>query len=253
LRDAGETENAAVEKLVYALWKRQEDSDEAFQAEVLGDTAGRLLEQGARSLRVNLVDGFVAHTKAVRITKLDPPLAGMLSFWVDSAREREPLERTIAAATSRFAGYLVAESVATPNTTHVAPLGERTPGINVVACIEKPAWIDWEAWLERWLDRHRQVAVETQCTYAYVRNVVVRRLGAAAPPWSGIVEEGFPAAAVTDPMQWYCTGGSPEKLQQNVQRMIESCRSFLELERVESHPMSEYRITDWSAGAEAGP
>lgn len=241
-----------MEKLVYVLWKREQDSAESFRAEMLGDTARRLLEHGARGLRVNLVDEFVAHTKDVRITKLDPPLAGMLSFWLESARERDPLERTVAAATSRLAGYLVAESVATPNTTHTAPLGERTPGINVVACIERPAWIDWEAWLERWLDRHREVAIETQCTYAYARNVVVRRLGAGAPPWSGIVEEGFPAAAVTDPMQWYCAEGSPEKLRQNVQRMIESCRSFLELDRVESHPMSEYRLADWGAGPEAG-
>ena len=43
-------------------------------------------------------------------------------------------------------------------------------------------------------------------------------------------------------MRWYKAEGSPETLQRNVKRMVESCRAFLDLERVESHPMSEYRI-----------
>lgn len=65
-----------------------------------------------------------------------------------------------------------------------------------------------------------------------------------APPWSGIVEEGFPSEAVTDSMLWYRGGGSKQELQENRQRMIERCRAFLDLERVESHPMSEYRLTE---------
>jgi hypothetical protein len=43
-------------------------------------------------------------------------------------------------------------------------------------------------------------------------------------------------------MAWYKAGGSQAKLQANLGRMIESCRQFLDLERVESHPMSEYRF-----------
>ena len=77
-----------------------------------------------------------------------------------------------------------------------------------------------------------------------MRNVVVRPLTSDAPPWEGIVEEGFPADAVTDPMKWYCAEGDPEVLKANLGRMIESCKAFLDLDRVESHPMSEYRLGD---------
>jgi hypothetical protein len=59
----------------------------------------------------------------------------------------------------------------------------------------------------------------------------------------GIVEEGFSAEAVVDPMAWYKAGGSQERLQANLGRMIASCQAFLDLDRVESHPMSEYLFT----------
>ena len=40
-------------------------------------------------------------------------------------------------------------------------------------------------------------------------------------------------------------------LKRNVQRMVESCRAFLDLGRVESHPTSEYRLQEngWGTGA----
>ena len=80
--------------------------------------------------------------------------------------------------------------------------------------------------------------------YAYVRNVVVRHLTDNAPDWAGIVEEGFPAEAVTDPMVWYCTDGDQKKFKENLGRMMESVNAFLEIDRVESHPMSEYLMSD---------
>ena len=117
-------------------------------------------------------------------------------------------------------------------------------GINVVACIEKPDRLTREAWIAHWFGHHKRVAIETQCTFAYVRNLVVHPLTQGAPPWAGIVEEGFPTAAVTDPMLWYCGDGSEERMQQNMARMMESVQAFLDIDRVESNPMSEYRIKE---------
>jgi hypothetical protein len=77
-----------------------------------------------------------------------------------------------------------------------------------------------------------------------VRNQVIRPVTQQAPPWAGIVEEGFPAEAVTDPMLWYRADGDRKVMERNLARMVESCKSFLDLDRVESNPMSEYRITD---------
>ncbi len=231
-----------MEKLVYVLWKRDHSDEEDFKAQMLGDVAKRVIELGVHALSMNLVDEHVASCAQARITKLDPPISGTISFWLDSADERGRYEELLGRVTSRSAGYLVVESVPLVNTTHHAPLRERTPGTNMVTCIEKPERLSQEAWIEHWHGHHRQVALETQCTYAYVRNVVVRPLTDGAPPWAGIVEEGFPSEAVTDPMLWYCADGSPETLQRNRKRMIESVQTFLDLDRVESHPMSEYPL-----------
>jgi hypothetical protein len=233
-----------MEKVVHVLWKREDLSEEAFKEEMLGSIASRFLDLGTRKLSVNLVDESVAHTKGVRLTRQDPPIAGMISFWLDMADERAPYEEALARVTSRYAGYLVVESVPIVNREHLAKPGERTPGINVVACIEKPDRLTQEAWITHWFGHHKGVAIETQCTFSYVRNLVVHPLTQGAPPWAGIVEEGFPTEAVTDPMLWYCGDGSEEKMQRNMARMMESVQAFLDIDRVESNPMSEYRIKE---------
>jgi hypothetical protein len=206
--------------------------------------AKRCAEAGARRMAASLVDEHVADALTARLTHFDPPPAGIFSFWLECSDDRSPCEEALASATARIAGYLVVESVPLVNTTHKAPSGERTPGINVVALIERPERLSWEAWIQHWHGHHRQVALETQCTFAYVRNVVVRPLAEGAPPWEGIVEEGFPSEAVTNPMLWYRGEGDPEKLKANMQRMVESCQAFLDLDRVESHPTSNYELAD---------
>jgi hypothetical protein len=231
-----------LEKLVYVVWKPPADSDSAFAAALREVVGPKLAALGARGLTLHLSDADVQGVLRARITRLEVPVSGFVSFWLDAADDRAPLERALSEATSRLAGYLVVESVPLRNTTQRAPLGARTPGIVMVALIQRPERMSWEDWIAHWHGPHRQVALETQCTFLYVRNVVVRALTPGAPPWAGIVEEGFPADAVTDPMRWYKAEGSPETLKRNVQRMLESCQAFLDLDRVESHPMSEYRL-----------
>jgi hypothetical protein len=221
-----------MEKLVYVLFGPVSTTPEALARE--------LEAHGARRIAVNVSDAHVAAKLGSRITRLEPTLGGVVSFWQNDALDRAALERTLRAASSRIAGYSVLESVALANTTHTAKPSQRTPGINMIACIAPKAGQPLDAWLEHWLEEHRRVALETQATYAYVRNIVVRALTPDAPPWKGIVEEGFAAETVGDPMAWYKAGGSQDKLQANLGRMIASCQKFLELERVESHPMSEY-------------
>ncbi|MEE8311442.1 MAG: hypothetical protein V3R77_04235 [Candidatus Binatia bacterium] len=232
-----------MEKLAYILWKPADRSAEEFGRAMRTEVAAGLHEAGARRLSVNVADEHVTQAQAARITRLDPPIAGLVTFWLDVSGDRDAHERLLGEATERLAGYLVLEAVPILNTTHTAELGERTPGINMVACIERPERLTHEAWIHHWFGHHRTVACETQWSYAYVRNEVVRPLTDDAPPWAGIVEEGFPAEAVTDPMLWYKADGSQQRLEENLGRMIESVNAFLDIDRVESNPMSEYLIS----------
>ena len=102
--------------------------------------------------------------------------------------------------------------------------------------------LSYEDFVRIWNDDHKLVAVETQSTFAYVRNAVVRRLTPDGLDCDGIVEESFPIGALTDPKVFYdCS--SDEELKQRVGRMIESVNRFLDLEPLESIPMSEYFLS----------
>jgi hypothetical protein len=229
-----------VEKLLYVLWKPAAVTAESWRREILGRAAPELAARGAQALSVNLADEFATFAQALRITRMDEPVAGTVSVWMHTALDRTPVEAMLAGVTERLAGYLVVESVPIVNTTHVVPLGERTPGICTVAFLETPGFLTHAEWLERWQGHHTQVAIETQSTFLYVQNVVVRPLTTGAPPWAAIVEEGFPAAAAADPMVFYDARGSKERLRENRRRMLESCQRFIDFARLESHPMSAY-------------
>ena len=227
-----------MEKLIYVLWKPDAVSIERFRQDLLGSTARKLIAAGVRGLSVNLADDLTV--PGLRITQMGEPLSGMVSIWLDTALNRGPVEEVLASVTARLAGYLVLESAPLVNTTHVSPLGERIPGLYTVAFLEKPDTLTYEEWLQRWQEQHTPVAIETQSTFLYIQNVLVRPLTIDAPPWVAIVEEAFPAEAAADPMVFYNAGGSPEKLKEHQRRMMESCQRFIDFSRFETHPMSAY-------------
>jgi hypothetical protein len=228
-----------VEKLASVLWKPEGRSDAEFAAALLA-TAPELAKRGAARLRINVVDAAVAAGTRVRVGRMDPPKQAVVLCWLDEADERGPIEEALGLVASRVESYLVVESEPLRNSSHVAPLGERTEGFNLVTCIEPKEGMAYADFVRHWHTEHRRCALATQSTFAYVRNEIVRGFGEQAPPWAAIVEESFPVEALSDPRVWYRWEGSEEQFRRNRQWMIESCVAFLALDRVESHPMSEY-------------
>jgi len=49
---------------------------------------------------------------------------------------------------------------------------------------------------------------------------------------------------LTDPKVFYDAGDSAAKLAENRRRMIESCRRFIDFDRLESHVFSQYVISE---------
>jgi hypothetical protein len=228
-----------MEKLAYVVWKRAGDADAAFATRLLGEVAPRLRALGAR-LRISVVDDDVAAGAALHLGKLEPRPAGLVSFWLEQSQERAACEALLANAASRTAGYLVVESRPLVNTKHRAPPGARTPGFALVSCIERKDGLSKEEFVRLWYDVQRDTALETQSTFGYVRNEIVRPLTPGAPPWDAIVEENFPLAALDDPAVFYAAAGDPERLRRHQERMFRAVERFLALDRIESHPMSEY-------------
>lgn len=231
-----------MEKICYLVWKPEGVSDADFRDQLTGETAKQILAGGAHKLSVLCPDETTEALAKGSITQESSPYCGMISAWVDISDDRAPIEEAIDRVTERMAGYLVVESVPTVNTTHTAPEGERMPGTTLLTCLTPKPGLTTEAFFKHWFEVQRRVATETQCTYMYVRNVIVRPLTKNAPDYIGIVEEGFPTEAVTDPMLWYKADGSKERLEENLGKMMDSVQAFLDLSKIESRPTSEYII-----------
>jgi hypothetical protein len=228
-----------VEKLIYVVWKKPDASVERFAGEILGPVGRQMIAAGARALSADLADERAAFASALRMSRTAEPMSGIVSVWLDSALGRAPIEAALGAVAARLDGYLVSESVPLVNTTHVVPPGGRTPGFTTVALIARPEGMAHEAWREQWQGHHTRVAIETQSTFFYIQNLVVRALTDGAPSWAAIVEEGFPAEAANDPKVFYAAD-SDETLKRHQQRMAESVARFIDFQNFEWHPTSTY-------------
>lgn len=231
-----------VEKLVYLLWPREADAStpDAFRDRLLASLPGPMHALGAQNLKISVTDGEVAAGKDLHLGAQAPQ--ALVSFWLECVRERAELEALLEGASARHAGYLVVESQPLVLDSTADASGRRSPGFSLVGCIEPADGVTAKNFVETWENHHAQVAIDTQSTFSYVRNEVVRPLTDDAPPWLGIVEEGFPIEALTDRRAFYDAGDSDELFRENVKRMVDSCAAFLSLDRVDSHPMSEYRF-----------
>jgi hypothetical protein len=119
--------------------------------------------------------------------------------------------------------------------------GARTPGLANVALLRRPAELDHATWLHRWHIDHTQVAIDTQATFGYTQNVVVRALTEEAPAIDGIVEELFPDGAVSDPYVFYGAADEAD-LTDRVGRMIASVSAFGAHQNIDTVPTSRYLL-----------
>jgi hypothetical protein len=231
-----------LEKLVYLLWKPEPAAVDAFRDRLLGDVAPALLAEGALRLQVNAADSAVATAAPLRMESTRPLPDAFVSLALHTHLDRRPLEQALAAVAPRLAGYLVLESEPIVNTRQRAAFGERTPGYSQLALIQRPPRLGHEHWLEIWQGGHTRVAKETQSTFRYVQNVVVRALTYNGPRFDAIVEECFPAAAMTSQHAFYDAVGDDAKLAANRKRMLESSARFIDFDKIDVIPTSEYVI-----------
>jgi hypothetical protein len=226
-----------MEKLAYLLFVDENQDGDALREALSHDAAARLREAGASGLRLSVQDSAVATGSPLR--HRDPPMRAMMTFWLDAIDTRSSCEAALAAHANSIAGYLVTES-----SVMVPPreAGKRTEGMNQVTCIAKRKDISDEEFRSIWHDDHKKVAIETQSTFGYTRNVIVHALTEDAPTcWEAIVEETFPIGALTDLKVFYDAADDAE-LEANMKVMMTSCQRFLDLEPLEFCHMSEYPL-----------
>lgn len=224
-----------MQKLFYLLMDAANADGDALREAILSKAVPELRSAGAKEVTVFAADHFVAAGRPVR--QIDPPIRAMVSFWLDDAADRGPAEAALRALVKGIAGYLVVES---RPLVHAMPKGERTPGMKQISCVTKRADLSPEEFIRIWHGDHRQVAIETQSTFGYVRNEIFRPLTPGAPmQWTAIVEESFPIGALDDPHVFYDAKDAAE-YEKNFKRMMDSCGRFLDHGPIEVTFVSEY-------------
>ncbi len=229
-----------MEKTVYVLWKKKGTSEPDFKQQLLEDVSRQLLNLNIKKLSVCIDDERVKPAAPLRQINIFSPINAIISVWLDTSLNRGPIESVISSVVDQFAGYLVTESEPIVNTRHRVPPGEPTPGMHQVVFLMKKDDLDYNEYLRLWQESHTQVGIDTQSTFHYIQNVIVRPLTEDAPQWHGIVEEGFPEEAMTDQSVFFDAAGDSEKLENNRALMVESVLRFLDLEKINVIPMTEY-------------
>jgi hypothetical protein len=224
-----------MEKVVAVLMAT--DRDEDWCQRQRGSVAEAILALGVAGLTVNVRDAAVTHSM-MTLTTLDPPGAAVVSIWTQQCYG----DQTAAALQlledecDQLAAYLVTESVPLQASLE---LGSRTAGLANIALLRRPAELDQASWLQRWQHDHTPVAIETQSTFGYTQNAVVRPLTLNALPLAGIVEELFPVEAITDLMAFFGAADDAD-LQQRLARMVASTSAFGANDNIDTVPTSRY-------------
>jgi hypothetical protein len=234
-----------MEKLLYVFWRGRAGAADVTRR-FLGEIAPRMRALGAERVQFNIADFSDLSGALVNFTlhSTQPAPDGIVSFWLTSAYRRTPVEQLLTTGFERIAGFAVAESLILPNVLHPARAGERTFGFSQVTFLQVPPRLSYEAWRQIWFNEHTPVGIETQANFRYAHNVVVMPLTAGAPPFRGIVEEGFPPEALHNSQAFYNAAGDEERHQRHLKSMMDSCVKFIDFDRIDVIATSEYRLHD---------
>jgi hypothetical protein len=225
-----------VEKVVLTL--RGVDADDAWCARLRAKVAADLLDIGLPGLAINVRDADVRDS-LMTLTTLDPPVVALVSVWAQQCygAQLAAVSALLQKECEQVAAYLVTESV--PLVPPSTVPGQRTAGLANVALLRRPADLDEETWFARWHLDHTPVAIETQSTFGYTQNAVVRTLTAGAPTLAAIVEELFPIEAVSD-LHAFFGAADDDDLRDRMTRMIASTSAFGANENVDTVPTSRF-------------
>jgi hypothetical protein len=222
-----------VEKVVVLL--RVTEPDDQWCELIRGSVADELLDLGVDGLTVNVRDSAVRHSM-MTLTTLSPPVAAVVGIWTQQSYGKQVTAAVdlLGQNAESVAAYLVTESVPMAPPDH---LGERCPGLANIALLRRPPQLDHATWLTRWQLDHTQVAIDTQATFGYTQNVVVRPLTPEAPVVDGIVEELFPDAATTD-LHAFFGAADDADLEDRMTRMMASTSAFGATDNIDTVPTS---------------
>lgn len=234
-----------MQKIIFPLWKNTSQACDDFRDTLIGSLPPKMvLCSCVKSLRIAVVDSDVASAAPKRIESCQPLPDAVISIYLDdgassSTDDMELFELALQGCTSRYTVYRVRESEPLQNVSHVTAYGERTYGFCQLVFLQRPERLTQMQWLELWQGQHTQVAIDTQDTFAYRQNVTEEVVSEGAPLLHAMIEESFPPEAMTSDLAFYGVSNQAQ-LDENMAAMMQSCARFIDFDRIDVIPMSEY-------------
>jgi len=225
-----------MEKVIVTL--RTGSGDEEWAERIRGPVAEALLDLQVPGLTVNVRDDAV-RAALMTLTTLDPPVQAFVTLWTQQYYGDQVTAALdlLAPHAEHVAAYLVTESAPMPPPP--TPPGERAPALANMALLRRPTDMDEPTWLIRWHHNHTQVAIDTQSTFGYVQNYVVRALTPDAPAVNAIVEELFPVEAVGS-LHAFFGAADDADLRSRMEQMVASTAAFGANVNIDAVPTSRY-------------
>ena len=229
-----------MEKIIYQLWKKDDDSLEIFKDKLLTNFSSDISKL-VSELQINMADADVEAAGNLVQSNYPPAPHAIVFLKVGSYFSSYKLANHLEKVTKKIEGFVVSESIILDNQDK-SPLGSRTEGFSQIVFLEKPEKMSLFDWFDHWTNYHTKIAIETQSNFIYVQNTVVRPLQKTSPSFIAIIEECFPSEAMTDSQVFYDAKDNPELFTKNAQIMMDSCKKFIDFQKIEVIPTSRYRI-----------
>lgn len=184
-----------MEKLVYLIERGAEpgpESEPLLSSVRVLECAKKELQRHCTKLTVNVWEGaddVRALAEHYSTADGERQLVASLSTWLDCLDQRDAFEAALDSLSLPYHGYLVTESLLVDYPNRDWPVGEKSPGVTLVAAFKRPPRLTEREFYRRWHEGHSRLALEIHPFSRYIRNGVARVLEPASPEFSGIVEE----------------------------------------------------------------
>lgn len=232
-----------MKKAVYILSCKSGQSAAELNSALLTTVSAELTAGICSQFTINVFDAAVEQSASLRLQRQDPVIEAAVFVWYDDDAVLAEVELTIKPHADILSGYLLQEYSQIPASPELQAQqqlnGTRTPGFMQLAFLKVPERLEYDEWLTIWRESHTQVAIDTQSTFIYRQNVVQACFAGNDLGHSAIVEEGFPAAAMTSQHAFYAAD-SDEQLRERQITMWNSSKRFIDLPDLDVLPASEY-------------
>jgi hypothetical protein len=221
-----------MKKIIYLVYGSSTESHAEFKIRIF-DAVQQLAKSGH------------AFSLKVVITEFAPPILSVIpfknkkiaciSFHQDTVDLSELLLQM-----SGFSGvYQVTEALPVSYEKTWAD-GEPTPGVCLFTLFRQKKGISYDTFIDRWHNNHTPLSLRLHPLWNYSRNVVTKKLTGNSTDWNGIVEEHFRSGSdLLNPFKFF---GNPLSILQNMLKVYNDTKSFLEYNTLETYLASEYHI-----------